>query len=384
MDTGKAIKVLVITARADIGGGPRHIATLMENKSPGIALYAAAPEQKPFYPLFRQHCRICVEVPFRKFSVVALIRLLHLVRREGIDIIHSHGAGGGVYGRLIKLFYRRGLVVHTFHGMHLGGRGLVKRMRLLAEKLLGRLTDHFVFVSASEMQSAEGLGLRKPNSSVILNGVDTEHYRRLYVDVEKKKRDLGIGPGRAVIGTVGRLSFPKAPEAGIRALSLLAQEKRDVVYLMVGDGEEMEKVRKEISDRGLEDRVLLLGSRDDVGEILKVMDLFILPSRGEGLPLAVLEAMASGIPVVATRVTGNVEAVLDGETGLLVDPGSAAGLSGAISYLLDNPELRRKMGARGQERAVEDFGQGRMAAETFAMYRRLMEETRPDWRGEMV
>lgn len=380
----KGIKVLVITARADIGGGPRHIASLMENKRSGITFFAAAPDQPPYYPLFRRHCSECVDLPFRKISLSALLRLARMVRKHGIDIIHSHGTGGGIYGRLLRLFYRRGFFVHTFHGIHHKGRGLKQALYLTMEMMLGRLTDHLIFVSASERERAEGLGIKHPNCSVVLNGIDTEYYRRLLVDVERKKGELGIRSGSAVIGTVGRLSYPKAPEAGIRAVSLLVRKRRDIVYVMVGDGEDRDKVQKEISDLGLEDYVLLLGNRDDVGEILKVMDIFIMPSRCEGLPLALLEAMACRVPVVATSVTGNVEVVKDGVTGLLVDPDNPEQLSGAISRLLDNPYLRKEMGARGEERAETVFSHGRMSAETFNVYMGLLEERQLNKRGDII
>ncbi|MFZ5649356.1 MAG: glycosyltransferase family 4 protein [Bacillota bacterium] len=380
----KGIKVLLITARADIGGGPRHIASLLENKGDGIVFYGAAPDQPPYYPMFLRHCSRCVVLPFRRFSPAAFLRLVRLARKEEIDIIHSHGTGGGIYGRLIRIFYRQGVFIHTFHGIYQRGRGIKKELHLLAERLLGRLTDHFIFVCGSEMQKAEGLGIRRPGSSVVLNGVDTGHYCGLSVDLERKKEELGIRPGSQVIGTVGRLSRPKAPEAGIRAVHRLVKEKRNVVYVMVGDGEERDNVLKEISDLGLEDTVLLLGGREDVGEILKVMDVFVLPSRWEGLPLALLEAMASGLPVVATRVTGSVEVVREGVTGLMVDPDNPDQLSAAISFLLDNPDLRKEMGARGRERAKAHFDHGRMSAETFEVYRRLLKIRRSGRRGVSV
>jgi len=141
---------------------------------------------------------------------------------------------------------------------------------------------------------------------------------------------------------------------------------------MAGDGEERDKVREEIKRLSLEDTVLLLGDRSDVGEILKLMDIFVLPSRWEGLPLALLEAMASGIPVVASRVTGNTEAVLEGVTGMLVEPENPEELSRAISFLLDSPVLRKTMGAQGRKRSVENFDHGRMARETFAVYKDMI------------
>lgn len=369
----KGIKVLLITARADIGGGPRHIATLMENKVPGITFYAAAPDQPPFCPLFRRHSQRCVDLPYRKFSPAALLRLARVAAQEEIDIIHSHGTGAGIYGRLLKIFYRQGVFIHTFHGVHQKGRWIRQALYAAMERLLGRLTDHLVFVSESEMQRAARLGIRHCGCSVVLNGVDTGHYHGLSVDVERKKKELGIRPGSQVIGTVGRLSFPKAPECGIRAVYRLVGEKRDVVYVMVGDGEERDRVKNEISALGLEDSVILLGSRGDVGEILKVMDVFILPSRWEGLPLALLEAMACGLPAVATRVAGSAEVVQEGATGLLVEPDDPEQLATAISKLLDSPGLRKEMGAMGRRRAMEYFDHRRMSRETFDLYRRLLE-----------
>jgi len=374
MEKKKEIKVLLITARADNGGGPRHIASLMACNQ-HVTFYGAAPRQLPYYPVFQQHCRECIVMPFRKFSPGAFLRLVKLIWKEGIDVIHSHGTGGGIYGRLLRLFYPRGICVHTFHGIHDKGRGVRRIIYLLLEKILGRLTHQYIFVSRSEKERAQGFGIRPVNCSVILNGVDTGYYQSLSVDVEEKKKELGIGPGKTVIGTVGRLSYPKAPEIGIRAISLLKKDKRNVVYIMAGDGEEGDRVREEIERLGLQDSVLLLGDRADVGEILKVMDIFVLPSRWEGLPLALLEAMASGIPVVASRVTGNIEAVLEGATGMLVEPESPEELFRAITLLLDNPDLRRDMGVRGQKTAAENFDHVRMARETFKIYQSMLKRS---------
>lgn len=374
MEKKKEIKVLLVTSRADNGGGPRHIASLLACKS-HITFYAAAPQQLPYYPLFQRHCRECLALPFRKFSPGAFLRLVYLVRKEGIDVIHSHGTGGGIYGRLLRLFYPRGVFIHTFHGIHDKGWGVRRILYLLIEKVLGRLTHHYIFVSRSERQKAHSIGIKADNCSVIQNGVDTEYHQNLAVDVEEKKKELVIRPGKTVIGTVGRLCYQKAPETGIRAVSLLIKDKRDVVYIMAGDGEEGDRVREEIERLGLQDSVLLLGDRNDVGEILKVMDIFVLPSRWEGLPLALLEAMASGIPVVASRVTGNTEAVLEGATGILVEPESPEELFRAISLLLNSPDLRKEMGARGRKTAAENFDHGRMARETFEVYQGMLKRS---------
>jgi glycosyltransferase involved in cell wall biosynthesis len=152
---------------------------------------------------------------------------------------------------------------------------------------------------------------------------------------------------------VGRLKAPKDFLTLIRALAALADQEYEA--LIVGDGPDRSEVEAEIRRLGLEDRVQLAGERSDVPELLAASDVFVLSSRSEGLPVSVLEAMAAELPIVASRVGGVAELVVDRETGILVPPGDDAALAGALGRLVKDGELRRRLGAAGRARAESSF-----------------------------
>jgi glycosyltransferase involved in cell wall biosynthesis len=158
------------------------------------------------------------------------------------------------------------------------------------------------------------------------------------------------GPCRLL--TVGRLQAPKDPLTLVRALAELARPGEAVI---AGDGPDRPAVESEVRRLGLESVVRLAGERNDVEELLAAADLFVLSSRSEGLPLSILEAMAAGLPVVASSVGGVPELVVEGETGLLVPPGDPHALAAAIERLLDDSALRRRLGAAGRTRVSEHF-----------------------------
>jgi glycosyltransferase involved in cell wall biosynthesis len=173
------------------------------------------------------------------------------------------------------------------------------------------------------------------------------------VDVEGAPRSRRAVRDRPRILSVGRLKAPKDFPTLVRALGDLRPDSFEAV--IVGDGPDRQLLEEEIHELGLEDRVSLAGERRDVPELLAGADVFVLPSRSEGHPVSVLEAMAAGIPVVASRVGGVPEQVSDGETGLLVEPGDPTELAAALRRLTADPRLRRRLGAAGRVRAEQAF-----------------------------
>ena len=174
------------------------------------------------------------------------------------------------------------------------------------------------------------------------------------------------GPSRLV--TVGRLQAPKDAITLVRALAAVHGSPFETV--VVGDGPDRPAVEEEVRRLGLERAVELVGERDDVPELLATADLFVLSSRSEGLPLSILEAMAAGLPVVASRVGGIPEVVVDGETGLLVPPGDPQRLADAVERLLADPSLRRRLGEAGRRRVAEHFDLASVQRAHLDLYRR--------------
>jgi len=192
---------------------------------------------------------------------------------------------------------------------------------------------------------------------VIHNAVNTDRYRPLPEERERVRRELDISSGECVASYHGRLAAPKRVDLVIRALAAVAQEV-SVQGLIIGDGPEGPSLRK-LAQR-LAAPVLFTGRRDDIPELLSAADVEITMSEIEGAPLAVIEAMACGLPVIASGATSHPEVVSDGESGLLVEPGKSEGAARAILELARDPERQAVLGAAARERAVEHFGSNAM------------------------
>lgn len=262
-------------------------------------------------------------------------------------------------------------VVHAEHGWTAERKAVpAKYVRL--RRLMRPFVDRFVAVSRDLRDwLGETVGVAPGKLVCIHNGIATEDYQADERTRFSARQRAGIPPDAFVVGTVARLDPVKGQNWLIKAFARLDSELgRESRLLIVGDGPERARLEALIGDLGLGSRVQLTGTRDDVPELLAAFDLFALPSRNEGVSIAILEAMANGLPVVATRVGGNPEVVRDGETGQLVAVGDVAALSAAFARYRDDPELRRRHGEAGRLLQQAEFSRAGMVER----YRRLYDE----------
>jgi len=246
------------------------------------------------------------------------------------------------------------------------------RIRLWLDRWTNALVEHNVCVSraVAEFSSHQG-GLKFEKISVIPNGVDTDRFQNA---VATNLIEFGIPPQNKTVIAVGRLDQQKAPDLLLKAAEHLIPLYQDLHVLFVGNGPLMHEMKQWVSHRNLTDRVHFAGWRADVAGLLKASRCLVLPSRWEGMPNAVLEAMAAGLPVVATDVEGIDELVRPNETGLLIPSESAQELEKALSQLLDNPESSRKMGNAAQFLAKTRFNFEAMVDAYDTLYRLLLEK----------
>jgi glycosyltransferase involved in cell wall biosynthesis len=276
--------------------------------------------------------------------------LVALVRRIGAHVVHTHNVApwlyAGLAGRLAGA-----QVCHTEHS------GLFPEQRALRrlERALG-LVSKAVICDGEEVrrQLVDEQRLSPRNVVTIHNGVDTARFGRA-CDVEARRRSLGLPPGAPVVGTVARLQPVKDQGTLIAAFAQVAAALPEARLVFVGDGPERPKLEALAAAPALAGRVLFLGRRTDVADLLPVFDVFALPSLSEGLPLTLLEAMAAGLPCVATAVGVMPEAIVPERTGLLVPVGDVAALSAALLRILRDRDLGRAWGQAGQRRARELF-----------------------------
>ncbi|MBE0467024.1 MAG: glycosyltransferase family 4 protein, partial [Candidatus Desulforudis sp.] len=233
------------------------------------------------------------------------------------------------------------------------------------------LADRVIAVADSLRAELVALGVAPPERVVTVHNGVTFRDSMSRGSPEAFRRELGLSADRPVVGTVARLAPQKGVEYLLRAGAELAGAGRPVHLVIVGDGPLREMLTREAISLGAD--VLFLGHRPDAAALMAAFDLFALPSVTEGLPLALLEAMAGGCPVVATRVGGVPEAVVDGTTGWLVPPADPAALAAAVAAALDDPVRRAELAAAGRERVRQVFTDARMVEKTLAVYREALE-----------
>lgn len=293
------------------------------------------------------------------------LRLRRWLKDHGADLVHTHNRMPLIYAA--PAAWLCGLpVVHTKHGNNPKGG-----TRLVAGNLAGRFVSAFVAVSPETAEMARRRREVDPRRlSVIRNGIALEHYRPDSDARARVRAELGIGGAAWVVGTVGRVASEKNHALLLRAAApLLGPEARLVV---VGDGPLRPALAETAAALGVAPFVHLLGVRTDVGDVLNALDAFALSSSTEGLPLVIPEAMATGLPVVSTRVGGIPTVVDEGETGFLVESGDEAALRACLSRLRDDPALARELGARARATALHRFSSERMRDEYLQLYDRLL------------
>jgi glycosyltransferase involved in cell wall biosynthesis len=278
------------------------------------------------------------------------LRMRALVRSEGIDVIHTHNAGPWLYGAAAAVLAGRPLF-HTEHSNVPDAR----RLLAAAERAMAFVTRSVIAVSEDvrrKLVQRQGLPAEKVLS--VLNGVDTELYGRPF-DRRARREALGLPPDAFVVGTVGRLAPVKDQVTLINAFALLAAAAPEARLVLVGDGPQRRALESRAMELGLTDRVLLLGRRDDVHDIVPAFDVFALSSISEGLPLAVLEAMAAGLGLVVTAVGGVGEAVERDVCGLHVSAREPEALGRALVRLHGDRALLERLGGAARARARARF-----------------------------
>jgi glycosyltransferase involved in cell wall biosynthesis len=289
-------------------------------------------------------------------------------RCEGFDIVHTHSTEAGIIGRFAAALAGVPNVIHTVHGVPFADdrNAALNRFVLAAERCAAKYTDRIVTnadVIATDYLE-RGIGCRDQYTTVY-SGIRLERFR----NAEPATDLLGTRPR---VTMIGRLADGKGFDVMIEAAAAICDG--DVSVCLVGDGPLSETLEAEIEARGLEEDVFLTGYRQDVPRVLAASDVFTLPSYREGTPRVVTEAMASGLPVVATDIAGIPEQVADGESGFLVPTGEPAALADQLGKLLSDPDLRERMGRCGRARA-ERFSVERMVKDLGSLYEELLSES---------
>lgn len=304
-------------------------------------------------------------------DLLALWALLRLFRRERPAIVHTHTSKAGVLGRLAAWLSAVPVVVHTPHGHVFYGHftAVLSRAFVLVERVLARLTTRLIALTEAERDDhlERGVG-RADRFTVIPSGIDLERYRSVRRTPALRPAWFPCPPGSLVVGSVGWLTPVKGHRFLIEAAAQLKPTFPTLHIVLVGSGG-LQAELSALADRlGIKDSVHFLGERDDVDVCLSVMNLFVLPSLNEGMGRALVEAMAAGLPVIASRVGGVPALIEHGRTGLLVPAGDPGALAQAIRQVLDRPDWARQMGQAASQSIGRRFDAATMVRAVERVY----------------
>lgn len=295
------------------------------------------------------------------------LRLAAAWKRDRVDLVQAHQYTPFFYALLGRLRYRRPPVVFTEHGRHYPDYPRPKR-KVANRLLLGR-RDRVVAVGRSVKTALiENEGIPADRIDVILNGIDTQRFAASADARAGARAELGLGPADYAVLMVARLDPIKDHGTAIRACARAAAAVPNLRLVVVGDGPERAAVEGFIREANLGGRVTLLGTRHDVPRLLTAADTLLLTSVSEGVPLTVIEAMATGVPVVSTDVGSVADVVSHGGNGLLAPARDDAALAAHLERLGTTPLLRIAMGDRGRARAVGDLSEAAMAGRYAALF----------------
>lgn len=307
-----------------------------------------------------------------KNDLMAFVKLVQLFKRERPDIVHAATAKA----RFLILAARVAgvpAVVQTIHGFSFNNEIDKKRaLYIRLERLVARFCHCNVVVSKTDEREGKRLRiLRRRTTTLITPGVNIAKMRGADAETVAALRREWAPDEETIFTLVGRLSNPKTPETFVEAAHLILQEHPNARFLLVGDGSKREALEARIAELKLSDKVLLLGLRTDVGAVMAASDIIAHCSTHEGLPKTVLEAMAAGKPVIASRVGGVPHVVREGENGLMVPPQDPAALAQAMRKLMNDATLRARL-VQASGDLVAEYSLERTLADTEKLYDRLL------------
>lgn len=316
--------------------------------------------------------------PLRDLAAVAA--LVRIFRRDRPAIVHTHSSKAGIVGRIAARLAGVSIVVHSVHGFGFNDTQPAPLRALLVglERLVAPLTTRFVLVSRANLDRGVRLGVvRGDRATLIRSGVRIGEFAAAASDPALRngaglRHELGIPPSTPLVGMIACLKPQKAPLTFIEVAARVAADRPRTHFVLAGDGELRPAVEARIRETGLEGRVHLLGWRRDVPRLLAAIDVMVLTSLWEGLPRVLPEAIAAGVPIVATGVDGTTDILRDGETGIVRPPGDCEGMARGVAAILRDPEIGRALAGRARA-ALDEFDIDRMVRDQERLYHALLE-----------
>lgn len=315
--------------------------------------------------------------PFRDlWALVVLARLLRKVRPA---IVHTHSSKAGILGRWAAWLAGVPAIIHTIHGFGItpSQPAWLRHLLVGVERLTSLVTTHWVAVAQADIEAGLGWGLFvRSGVSLIRPGIDPGPFQASISasDQERVRAELGAGPTDALVGMVACLKPQKAPLDFVRVAERVCAQRPSARFALVGDGELRAPVERRIREAGLEDRVRLVGWRRDIPAVMRALDVLLLTSHWEGLARVLLEARASGLPVVATNVGGAGEAIVEGTHGWLCEPGDVDAAADRVCRVLSGGGRSEGMGRTGGD-VPGEFDIHQMVKQYEELYGKLLADS---------
>ena len=382
----RKIKILRIIARLNIGGPALHVIILnseldLNSYNSQLVTGREAPAEGNMYELAEAKGVQPIVIDslgreiFIKDDVRAFIRLIRLINIERPDIVHTHTAKAGAVGRIAAKLTGVPIIIHTFHGhiFHSYFGFFKSKFFLWLERLLAKFTN--VIITVGEQQRREIIQYRVAEPEKVVSiplGLDLKPFVNMEADPNELRLELSLPREILLVGIVARLVPIKNHLCFLESARLILNHCDNVRFLIIGDGELRTYLEQKSREFGLESRVIFMGFQHDLVKIYAGLDIVILSSFNEGLPVALIEAMAAGKPVISTNVGGVGDLILDGDNGLLVPSNDPTALAEAILYMLRHPEHRRIMGDAGRKKAYPQFDKNRLLNDIDKLYRNLI------------
>lgn len=357
MGETKKIKVLEAIRQGKVGGGETHILDLVKhiNKDRFQPVVLSFTDGQMMTELKNIGIDNFIIPSEKAFDFSKWQKVKALMQDEKIDLVHIHGtrATSNIYWAAKNLNLP---VIYTIHGwsFHNDQSPLVKKGRILFEKWITTKTNCNISVSISNQKT----GIEKmPNfkSVVIHNGIDLEKFNPSSNERKNVRKELKIADDAMVICLIGRITQQKDPLGLIKAFKNIVESNPKAVLLIVGDGEIKEAAMQLALELKIEKSVVFENFRNDIPDVLYSSDIYCLPSLWEGFPIGLLEAMAMGKPVIATKVDGSVEIIEDGKNGFIIEPQNKHALIEALNKLINNKELRIQLGEAARQTIINEF-----------------------------
>lgn len=317
-----------------------------------------------------------VDIPMRReispwLDACALARIYRRLRRGRFDIVHTHSSKAGFLGRIAARLAGVPVVIHTPHVFPFLMEGPALRNKFYAalERIAARCTTRIVCVWQDEKRAAQDWRIMPADRIIVIeNGIDAGAFACGQAASAEARARCGLKDGEFAVGVIGRFTAQKGHRHLIEAARIVCREIPAVRFLLVGDGELKTEILSMISEKGLTEHFRIMDQTEDIYAFYHALDLFVLPSLWEGLPYSLLEAMACGRAVVATRVGGVGDVVADGSDGLLVSPADSIALARAIVTVLSDPVLRERLGRTAALTVTRRFQKKAMLARIAELY----------------